>query len=100
MMTATTAGAKMTQAKPSDIVLMNGVGLSRAIKSKQVSCVEVMGAYLDHIDRFNPTVNAIVSMPPRDTLLTQAQERDAQLARGEYCGWMHGFPHAVKDLTP
>ena len=22
-----------------------------------------------------------------------------QLARGEYCGWMHGLPQAIKDLT-
>ena len=84
----------------SDIVLMDGVGLSHAIKSKQVSCVEVMTAYLDHIEIFNPQVNAIVSMQPREASLAQANERDAQLARGEYLGWMHGFPHAVKDNTP
>jgi amidase len=28
----------------------------------------------------------------------QARERDAQLARGESMGPLHGFPHAVKDL--
>jgi amidase len=89
-----------TGSKVSDIVLMDGAGLSRAIKSKQVSCVEVMIAYLDHIDLFNPRVNAIISMPPREVLLAQAKERDAQLARGEYLGWMHGFPHAVKDNMP
>jgi amidase len=33
------------------------------------------------------------------TLLAQADERDRQLARGESCGWMHGFPLAVKDLA-
>jgi amidase len=31
--------------------------------------------------------------------LRQSDERDHQLARGEYQGWMHGFPQAVKDLT-
>ena len=30
----------------------------------------------------------------------QARERDAQLARGEAVGPLHGFPQAVKDLTP
>ena len=44
----------MATSKTSDIVLMDGVGLSHAIRSKQVSCVEVMTAYLDHIDVFNP----------------------------------------------
>jgi amidase len=48
---------------PSDIVMMDALALSRAIKSKQVSCVEVMNAYLDHIDALNSKVNAIVSRP-------------------------------------
>ena len=83
-----------------EIVNLDAGALSSAIKSKQVSCVEVMNAYLDHIDRLNPRVNAIVSLQPRGDLIKQATERDAQLSRGEHLGWMHGFPHAVKDLEP
>lgn len=83
---------------PPPIVMMDGMALSLAIHSKQVSCREVMAAYLDHIARINSKVNAIVSLQDRDGLMKQAEERDAQLARGESMGWMHGFPHAVKDL--
>jgi amidase len=79
--------------------MMNALDLSQAIQSKRVSCREVMSAYLDHIDRLNPKVNAIVSLQGPELLLKQAAERDAQLARGESLGWMHGFPHAVKDLV-
>jgi len=32
-------------------------------------------------------------------LLRQAEARDAQLARGESMGWMHGMPQAIKDLS-
>jgi amidase len=32
-------------------------------------------------------------------VLAEAGERDAELARGERRGWMHGFPLAVKDLS-
>ncbi|HEX3915148.1 MAG TPA: amidase [Steroidobacteraceae bacterium] len=81
-----------------DIVLMDAVMLSRNIHSRQVSCSEVMNAFLDHIERFNPKVNAIVALQERDHLLAAARERDAQLARGESMGPLHGFPHAVKDL--
>jgi amidase len=84
----------------SEIVNLDAVALSRAIKSKQISCVEVMTAYLDRIDRLNPRANAIVSIQPREDLIEQAKNRDAQIARGENLGWMHGFPHAVKDLEP
>jgi amidase len=81
-----------------EIVLMDATVLSKAIHSRKVSCVEVMGAYLDHIERTNPKVNAIVAFQERGDLLMQARERDAQLARGESMGPLHGFPHAVKDL--
>src|SRR5260221_10736950 len=86
-------------AKPSDIVMMDALALSRAIHGKQVSCAEVMNAYLDHIGALNPKVNAIVSLQERSDLLQQAKIRDEQLARGESLGWMHGFPQAIKDLT-
>jgi amidase len=85
--------------KLSNIVAMDGVSLSHAIQGKRVSCVEVMGAYLDHIETLNPTVNAIVSLQDRGDLLAQAKTRDDQISAGTIRGWMHGFPHAVKDLT-
>lgn len=81
------------------IVLMNGQQLAAAIQSRFVSCVEVMEAYLDHIERANAPVNAIVLIRDRDELLGEARARDDELARGEVRGWMHGFPQAIKDLA-
>jgi amidase len=86
------------QARVNEIVLMDAAVLGRAIHSRRISCAEVMNAYLDHIGRFNPKVNAIVALQERQDLLVLAQERDAQLARGESMGPLHGFPCAVKDL--
>jgi amidase len=79
--------------------MLDAVELSRAIHAKRVSCREVMEAHLDHIGRVNPGANAIVSLRPREALMAEARERDDRLARGETTGWMHGFPHAVKDLA-
>jgi amidase len=73
--------------------------LSRAIHQGHVSCHEVMQATLAQVDRLNPGSNAIVSLVDGDVLLRQAQERDAQLARGESMGWLHGMPQAIKDLA-
>lgn len=84
---------------PANITDLSATQLSMAIKDKQVSCVEVMQAYLSHIHRYNPSYNAIVSMVADDELLAQARDADQALARGEYLGWMHGMPHAAKDLT-
>src|SRR5689334_774048 len=86
--------------KMSDIVMMDARSLSKAIATKKISCVEVMTAYLDHIARLNPKVNAIVALQERDQLLAQAREHDATLAKGQSMGVLHGLPHAVKDLQP
>jgi len=86
-------------AVPSDITQMSASMLSAAIRERLVSSEEVMTAYLARIHRYNPTYNAIVSMLPDDECLTLAREADALLARGIYQGWMHGMPHAVKDLS-
>ena len=97
-MTDSRSRAGETATATPDLVMLDAAALAEAIKSRQVSCVEVMQAYLDHIDRLNPRVNAIVSLQGRDDLVRQASHRDDQLARGEYAGWMHGFPLAIKDL--
>lgn len=83
----------------SSIVEMTAVELSKSIHTKEVSCVEVMNAYLDQIETINPKVNAIISMQPRDQLIDQAAKADQALAANNSVGWMHGFPLAPKDLT-
>jgi amidase len=85
---------------PSSLVMLDALALAGAIRSREVSCVEVMMTYLDHIERINPHVNAIVALRDHAILLGEAEEKDAQLARGELAGPLHGFPHAVKDLVP
>src|SRR5262249_50284956 len=84
--------------RTNDLVTMDATTLASVIHSRKASCVEVMTAYLDHIERVNPKVNAIVALQDRGDLLAKAHERDGQLARGESMGLLHGFPHAVKDL--
>jgi amidase len=58
-----------------------------------------MQAYLERIHAYNPVYNAIVSMLDDDACLALARAADADLARGRYRGWLHGIPHAVKDLA-
>jgi amidase len=89
----------MTSNNISELVLLQAHQLAERIRLRQVSCREVMQTYLAHIDRFNPRVNALISLQAPEDLLAQADLRDAELARGEYRGWMHGLPHAVKDLS-
>lgn len=92
------AGTLRAQAAPG-VTALGARDLSRAIHAREISCVEVMTAYLDRIEAVNPQVNAIVSLRPREVLLAEAAEADADLAAGRDRGWLHGVPQAPKDLT-
>lgn len=78
---------------------LSAAQLSRDIESKKINCVELMQLTLDRIARLNPGVNAIVGLAEAEPLLAKAKAADEALSKGEYHGWMHGFPHAVKDLA-
>lgn len=82
-----------------EITSMSASSLSRAIRRRDVACEEVMQAYLQRIHRYNPVYNAIVNLVDDADLLSQARLADKALQKGEYWGWMHGMPHAVKDLA-
>ena len=86
-----------------NITELSAQALSKAIRSREVSCREVMQAYLARIDALNPTYNAIVSLRDGDALLREADQRDAGLARAgadvSAIGWMHGMPQAIKDVA-
>jgi amidase len=73
--------------------------LVQAIGRKELSAREVMVAHLDQIERYNPKVNAIVTLLPEQALAS-ADLADQAVARGEPLGPLHGLPIAHKDLVP
>jgi amidase len=79
-----------------ELVYASVTSLARAIREKQVSSQEVVGAYIHRIEAVNPQLNAVVQLTA-DTGLTQAKEADAALARGESKGPLHGIPITIKD---
>jgi len=83
-----------------DLTELSASALARAIGAREVSCRELMQATLARIAAVNPIHNAIVSLRDGDELLREADARDAELARGESRGWMHGLPQAIKDMAP
>lgn len=74
--------------------------LARQIRGGQMSCREVMSAYLAQINRLNPVLNAIVARLDDDRCLALADAADRALAKGEPAGPLHGLPTAFKDLEP
>ena len=82
-----------------EICQLSAVELARLIRTKQLSARDVVSAHLAHIDRVNPTVNAIVTLVA-ERALERARLADEELAHGRAVGPLHGLPIAHKDLQP
>lgn len=82
----------------SPLYCWNATDLSAAIRTREVSAVEVMRAHLDRIEEVNPLLNSIVASVPASQAIAAAEESDAAVARGDELGVLHGLPTAVKDL--
>lgn len=76
---------------------LSGRQLTSLIKSKKISCVELMQAYLARIEKVNPLINAIVEKNDTDKLLEEAKSADKKIARNESLGKLHGLPITIKQ---
>ncbi|WP_433164376.1 amidase [Kribbella sp. CA-247076] len=76
---------------------MTAVELGRALRSGEVSAVELAESALDRIRELNPTLNAFALVDEAGARAA-ARVADEQLAAGVDLGPLHGIPVAVKDL--
>src|SRR5215207_6674297 len=78
--------------------------LAASIRAGDVSCRDVMQAFLDRIDAVNPRHNAIVSRRDDDALLLEADRCDLELVRDGADApprpFLFGLPQAIKDMVP
>ena len=72
--------------------------LARLIRTRAVSPVEVLDAYLKVIEALNPKLNAIVTLVA-DQARDRARQAETAVMKGEPLGPMHGLPIGVKDVT-
>lgn len=71
---------------------------SQAVQKKEVSPLELTRACLERIERLNPELNAFITVTA-ESALNAARRAEAEIARGEWKGPLHGIPLAVKDLA-
>jgi Asp-tRNA(Asn)/Glu-tRNA(Gln) amidotransferase A subunit family amidase len=69
--------------------------LARAIRTKQVSTIDVVRTHRDRIAALNPRLNAIVALNPH--LEKEARAAEAAVMKGHELGPLHGVPFTVKD---
>ena len=80
-----------------DLCFLGACEQEQLIRSKKISVTQLITAHLDQVERFNPKLNAIVTLTA-ESALQAAKEADAQLARQDAIGALHGLPVAHKDL--
>ena len=67
-----------------------------ALRARKISARELTRAYVDAVERLNPTLNAYITTTP-EIALAQADAADAAIAGGR-AGPLAGIPLAIKDL--
>jgi amidase len=80
-----------------NIIFESAINIGQKIKSKEISVVEVVEAFLNQIDKHNPKVNAIYQLRDREEIIKEAKEKDLQIANGEKLDLLHGIPINIKD---
>ena len=70
--------------------------LAVAIKSKEVSSLELTNMYIDRVEKYDSKINAVV-VHDFERGREAAQAADAALGRGEDLGPLHGVPMTIKE---
>ena len=81
-----------------DLCFTPATELSRLIRTKALSPVELMQAVLARIERVNPLVNAFCTLTA-DQAMEAARRAESMVASGATLGALHGIPVSIKDLS-
>jgi len=67
------------------------------LRAREVSSEELTRALLSRVERLDGSLNAFL-LPMPEHALKAARQADAEIARGDYRGALHGIPYAAKDI--
>lgn len=71
--------------------------LSRQVRRREISPVEITRSCLERIQQLNPSLNAFITVDG-ESALAEARAAEEEIARGKWRGPLHGIPIALKDL--
>ncbi|MBZ5678200.1 MAG: amidase [Acidobacteriia bacterium] len=83
-------------AESQDLAALTLKRASELLRSKGASPVELTQASLKRIEKYNPAVNAFITITAESALAT-ARAMEAEAQRGTWRGPLHGIPIALKD---
>ena len=71
--------------------------LSKLIASREISCLEVVDATIEKIEKLNPKLNTFITVLG-ESARREAKHADSLIKQGKYLGPLHGIPISLKDL--
>ncbi|MCY3813291.1 MAG: amidase family protein [Gammaproteobacteria bacterium] len=80
-----------------DLAYASATTLARAIRTGELSPVEIVDALLRRIEGHEPRINAFAMLTP-DLARDMARAAEDDLAKGRPTGPLHGVPVTIKDL--
>ena len=81
-----------------DFWKINGYKISDLLKRKEVSATEICNNLIEHIEKINPKINAIV-VETFENAKKQAKILDKKIKEGEKIGTLAGVPTTIKVNT-
>jgi aspartyl-tRNA(Asn)/glutamyl-tRNA(Gln) amidotransferase subunit A len=81
---------------PDDLAELDLRSASRAVRSRQLSPINLTRACLARIERLNPRLNAYITVTS-ESALTEARQAEEEIKDGRWRGPLHGIPIALKD---
>jgi aspartyl-tRNA(Asn)/glutamyl-tRNA(Gln) amidotransferase subunit A len=91
------SGARDLQFCDEDNVLFTICELSRKIRERELSPVELTHHCLVLIEKLNPALNAFITVTA-ESALERARLAEREIYRGHYLGPLHGIPIGLKDI--
>jgi aspartyl-tRNA(Asn)/glutamyl-tRNA(Gln) amidotransferase subunit A len=79
-----------------DFVFLSAARQARLIRQRAISPLDLVKAYLERIERYDPILRAYITVCA-DRALAAAREAERELAAGNDRGPLHGIPFGVKD---
>lgn len=77
---------------------MDATALAEAIRTKQLSPVEVVDAHLERMEKLEPSIHAFCTVTA-EAARKEARNVEARILRGEKVGALAGVPVGIKDLV-
>lgn len=79
------------------IIFQRATEITKLIRDREISCIEVAKQFLNHIEAYNKTINAITDIRDYNDIIMEARVKDLLLSDGVVLGPLHGLPITVKD---